>query len=629
MKAQSKLLHLLSTMLLLVACSDDSATQVDSQRATDVPSSSLQSSSSNYNAERNAYFGDLHVHTMYSYDAFIFGTTSSPDDAYTFAKGGALTHPAGFDMQLDIPLDFYAVTDHAYYLGIFREMAVGNSAVSRHEVAQGMSTLGDDITERRSIFARIRDFSRSDRNMEIMDLDIVKTAWSDIVAAANRHNDPGNFTALIGYEYTSSGPEYQNLHRNVIFRDDQVPELPFSRLDSVNPEDLWNWMDNNRAQGMESLAIPHNSNGSSGMMFQLTDFSGRPLDSAYASQRMRNEPLVEIAQVKGASDTHPALSPNDEWAEFEIMPFRIGIRLPSEPKGSYVREAYLNGIQLEAEQGINPYKFGIIGSSDSHNSSAAGPEDDHWSKVALLDSDGQRRGSVPLDTPSDDGEIYRDTYYNTWGAAGLAGVWAEENTRESIYDAFRRKETFGTSGPRMKLRFFAGHDMPALDDSDMISKAYTNGVAMGSDLLGNADQDPSFIVWAARDPNTAPLQRVQIIKGWVEGGEAKEEVFDIACSDGLSVDAATNRCPDNGAQVNLTDCSISAGVGAAELKTAWRDPNFDASQHAFYYVRALENPSCRWSTWDAVRAGVEPRAEMPATIQERVWSSPIWITPVQ
>ncbi|MBT72525.1 MAG: hypothetical protein CMQ15_10900 [Gammaproteobacteria bacterium] len=625
MKSLSLLLPLL---VLLNSCSDNTPSQSivgpapsTSQAASETPAGA------DFSTERNAYFGDLHVHTMYSYDAFIFGTTSSPDDAYQFAKGGALTHPAGFEMQLDVPLDFYGVTDHAYYLGVLREMAIGDSEVARHEVAEGMDALGDDIAYRRRMFAKFRDFARSDRRMEIMDGVVVKTAWDDIVAAANRHNDPGNFTAFVGYEYTTSGSEYENLHRNVIFRGAEVPDMPFSKLNSVNPEDLWEWMDTNRAQGIESLAIPHNSNGSNGMMFQLTDFSGRPLDSSYANQRMRNEPLVEITQVKGASDTHPALSPNDEWSEFEIMPFRIGIRLPSQPQGSYVREAYLNGLEMEANQGFNPYKFGLIGSSDSHNSSAAGPEDDHWSKVALLDSDGQRRGSVPLDTPRDNGEIYQDTYYNYWGAAGLAGVWAEENTRESIYDAFRRKETFGTSGPRMKVRFFAGYNLPALDDSELVSKAYANGVPMGSDLLGDDGQNPSFLMWAAKDPNGTPLQRVQIIKGWVENGAAMEKVFDVACSDGAVVDPQTRRCPDNGARVNIADCSISAGVGAAELRASWQDLEFDPDQHAFYYVRALENPSCRWSTWDAIRAGVEPRPDMPSTLQERVWSSPIWITP--
>ncbi|HJO12542.1 MAG TPA: DUF3604 domain-containing protein, partial [Gammaproteobacteria bacterium] len=472
-------------------------------------------------------------------------------------------------------------------------------------------------------------FLGSARSREINDPAIGKTAWDDIVATANRHNDPGNFTAFIAYEYTTTATDGGNLHRNVIFRDDVAPEMPFSRLDSRNPEDLWAWMDSNRAAGIESLAIPHNSNGSNGNMFMLTDWSGNPLDSAYADQRMRNEPLVEITQVKGTSDTHPALSPNDEWADFEIMPFQIASTRPSKPGGSYVREAYLNGISLQEEQGINPFKLGVIGSSDTHNATYAGDEDDYWSKVGLRDSDGVKRGAVPLPEPGADGERYADVYFNTWGASGLAGVWAEENTRESIYDSFRRKETFGTSGPRMKVRFFAGYDLPAIDDSELVGKAYTGGVAMGSDLIGAANQQPSFIAWVARDPNSAPLQRLQIIKGWIEDGRPQELVYDVACSDGGVVDANSYRCPDNGAQVNLSDCRISAGLGAAELRARWQDPDYDPSQNAFYYVRAMENPSCRWSTWDAVRAGVEPRADMAATIQERVWSSPIWITPIQ
>ncbi|MDP7455685.1 MAG: DUF3604 domain-containing protein, partial [Gammaproteobacteria bacterium] len=581
-----------------------------------------------FNAERNAYFGDLHVHTMYSFDAFIFGTTSSPSDAYNFAKGGTIRHPAGFDMKLDVPLDFYGVSDHAFYLGVLREMANPNSAISKHEVAEGMATLGD-AAERSRKFNQILRFLGSARSREINDPAIGKTAWDDIVATANRHNDPGNFTAFIAYEYTTTATDGGNLHRNVIFRDDVAPEMPFSRLDSRNPEDLWAWMDSNRAAGIESLAIPHNSNGSNGNMFMLTDWSGNPLDSAYADQRMRNEPLVEITQVKGTSDTHPALSPNDEWADFEIMPFQIASTRPSKPGGSYVREAYLNGISLQEEQGINPFKLGVIGSSDTHNATYAGDEDDYWSKVGLRDSDGVKRGAVPLPEPGADGERYADVYFNTWGASGLAGVWAEENTRESIYDSFRRKETFGTSGPRMKVRFFAGYDLPAIDDSELVGKAYTGGVAMGSDLIGAANQQPSFIAWVARDPNSAPLQRLQIIKGWIEDGRPQELVYDVACSDGGVVDANSYRCPDNGAQVNLSDCRISAGLGAAELRARWQDPDYDPSQNAFYYVRAMENPSCRWSTWDAVRAGVEPRADMAATIQERVWSSPIWITPIQ
>jgi len=623
------LIGLLLLSLVVTACSDNSTTSSEEPQLSS--SSAPETTSaipSGYNTERNAYFGDLHVHTMYSFDAFIFGTTSSPDDAYEFAKGGTLTHPAGFDMSLDTPLDFYGVSDHAFYLGVLRQMADPSTEISKHPAAAGMSTLGGS-DDRGSKFRAILAFMGSGRGEEINDPSIRKEAWDDIVASANRHNDPGNFTAFVAYEYTASTSDRGNLHRNVIFRDDIAPELPFSRLDSSNPEDLWAWMDNNRANGIESLAIPHNSNGSNGSMFMLTDNAGRPIDDAYANLRMRNEPLVEITQVKGTSDTHPALSPNDEWADFEIMPFRIATSLYSEPNGSYVRQAYLNGLKMQAEGGVNPYKLGVIGSSDTHNASYAGDEDDYWSKVGLRDADGVLRGSVPLSEPRANGELYADTYFNTWGAAGLAGVWAEENTRAAIYDAFRRKETFGTSGTRMKVRFFAGNDLPELEDEDLIGKAYGGGVPMGGDLIANAAEIPSFIAWVAKDPNSASLQRLQIIKGWVEDGEAQEQVFDVACSDGGSIDPTSHRCADNGAQVNLSDCSISAGLGAAELKARWQDPSYDPNQHAIYYVRALENPTCRWSTWDAIRAGVAPRSDLPATIQERIWSSPIWITPSQ
>ncbi|MYA67191.1 MAG: DUF3604 domain-containing protein [Gammaproteobacteria bacterium] len=611
----------LACAAFLSACSDNTSSVPETPEVSATPAPAAEAApvrTAGYSALRNAYFGDLHVHTMYSFDAFIFGTTSSPDDAYEFAKGGSITHPAGFEMQLQVPLDFYGVTDHAFYIGVLREMANPNSEISRHPVAAGMSTLGGSV-ERGAKFQEILAFMRSEDGLEINDPVIRKSAWDDIIAAANRHNDPGNFTTFIGYEYTASAPDRGNLHRNVIFRGDVGPELPFSRLDSSNPEDLWNWMDGNRAQGIESLAIPHNSNGSNGRMFMLTDNSGRPLDDAYANQRMRNEPLVEISQVKGTSDTHPALSPNDEWADFEIMPLRVATNLYSEPNGGYVRQAYLNGLKMQAEEGFNPYKFGVIGSSDTHNATYAGEEHDYWSKVGLNDATPVLRGSVPLAEPTPEGELYRDTYYDTWSAAGLAGVWAEENTRSSIYDAFRRKETFGTSGTRMKVRFFGGYELPAADDPDMLAQAYAGGVPMGGDLLAETDRSPGFIAWVAKDPNSANLERLQIIKGWVEDGEAREEVYDIACSEG-SVDPETHRCPDNGARVDISDCSITQGVGAAELRAAWQDPDFDPDQHAFYYVRGLENPTCRWSTWDAIRAGVDPHPDLQPTIQDRVWS---------
>ena len=623
---KAKLTAAIGLAVSLAACSDSNTAPETAAVPANVSSAPAQVVAQSTNPERNAYFGDLHVHTMYSFDAFIFGTTSSPDEAYEFAKGDTIVHPAGFPMTLDRPLDFYGVSDHAFYLGVMRQMADPNTEISKHEAAEGMTSLGDG-PNRNAKFQRIISFMRSDRGIEINDPEIGKNAWVDIIAAANRHNDPGKFTAFIAYEYTSSSSDRGNLHRNVIFRGDTAPERPFSRLDSTNPEDLWDWMDSNRGEGFESLAIPHNSNGSNGRMFSLLDWAGNPLDSAYASQRMRNEPLIEITQVKGTSDTHPALSPNDEWADFEIMPYRIATMLQSEPNGSYIRQAYLNGLSLQDGQGFNPFKFGVIGSSDTHNATYAGDEDDYWSKVGLRDSSPLLRGSVPLETPNEDGSEYALSAQNTWGASGLAGVWAEENTRGAIYDAFRRKETFGTTGPRMKVRFFAGYNLPSLDDPALVSKAYEGGVTMGADLIAEQGNSPEFIAWVARDAMSAPLQRLQIIKGWVEGGEAQERVIDVACSGGIAVDPATNRCPDNGAKVNLSDCSISSNIGEPELMAKWRDPQFDASQNAFYYVRAMENPTCRWSTWDAIRAGVEPRPDMASTLQERVWSSPIWVTP--
>ncbi|MEL7130595.1 MAG: DUF3604 domain-containing protein, partial [Pseudomonadota bacterium] len=480
---------------------------------------------------------------------------------------------------------------------------------------------------------------------------VVRSAWADTIASANRHNAPGKFTAFVAYEYTSAGGIRDNLHRNVIFKGDRAPSLPFSRMDSPNAEDLWTEMEAWRADGMDSIAIPHNSNGSGGRMFQRTYYDGTPIDSAYVETRMRNEPIVEITQVKGTSETHPALSPNDEWAGFEIMPYKIATNVISEVEGSYVRDAYRRGLEL-ADQGVgNPYKFGLIGSSDSHVGAGSFDEDNYWSKVGIIDATAELRGSIPgqginqstsvnttepesaakIRTQDGSGRTYRDTYYHTWGASGLAGVWAEENTRDSLFEAMRRKETFATSGPRIRVRFFGGAGLRdlSMDETDYLTSAYADGVPMGGDLYGSDEADaPVLHAWALRDPLDAPLQRVQIVKGWAgEDGMTEEKVFDVICSDGLAVNPETHRCPDNGALVNLADCSISDDVGADELKTNWVDPDFDPDQAAFYYVRVLQNPTCRWSTYDALRAGVEPRRNIAATIQERAWTSPIWYTP--
>jgi hypothetical protein len=383
-------------------------------------------------------------------------------------------------------------------------------------------------------------------------------------------------------------------------------------------------------EGRELLSIPHNSNVSDGQMFRLQTYKGGALDAAYAEQRMRNEPLVEVTQVKGTSETHPSLSPNDEWAGFEIYDQLLGSNVVSGLNGSYVREAYQRGLKLQETKGFDPFRFGLVGASDSHVVGGSFSEQNYWSKIGVIDGTPVLRGSVPFpgskdwaSQPDNPATQNATNWFSKWGASGLTGVWAEENTREAIFDAFRRKETFATTGPRMKVRFFAGY--PYTDDmlsaADLVKRAYAGGVAMGSDIVGQSGAAPAFIVWAQKAADGGLLQRAQIVKVTSAG----ETVYDAVCASGVP-DATTHRCPDNGASVDLTTCDLK-GDGASELKSLWRDPSFDAKKRATYYVRVLENPSCRWSTWEALRAGAPPRPDVPATLQERAYTSPIWYVP--
>ncbi|MCZ6658802.1 MAG: DUF3604 domain-containing protein [Gammaproteobacteria bacterium] len=593
------------------------------------------------NPERNAYFGDLHVHTRYSFDAYIFNVRADPDDAYRYARGAPLKHAFGYPIRLrGAPLDFMAVTDHATYMGVLDAMGDEDHRLSKTPIAQELISADPAIVL--AAFRRVAQaIITGEADPALQHTDVIREAWQREIAAAERHNKPGEFTTFIAYEYTSNPPF--NLHRNVVFRGSKAPVQPFAATDSNNPEDLWDWMDKNREAGMEALAIPHNSNWSNGLMFQRTQYAGEPLDRAYAEQRMRNEPIVEITQVKGTSDTHPLLSPNDEWADFEIFADSpaanaLGGEEPTEIhiKGSYVRDALLTGLELEDNEGFNPYRFGLIGASDTHNAGAPYEEAHFYSKTGINDGLPQRRGSVPPDG-IDTWDAYEALpadqkpapYLVEWGASGLAGVWAEENTRESLYTALRRKETFATTGTRVRVRFFAGYGFGELDleDPNVVMHLYKEGVPMGGDLIAKRRDTPQFLAWAARDAQSAWLQRLQIIKGWIEDGEPKEAVYDMACSDGLEPDPATARCPDNGASVDLSTCAFDIDKGDTELRAVWQDPNFDPTQRAFYYVRVLENPTCRWSTWDALRAGIEPRPDVHKTIQERAWSSPIWLVP--
>lgn len=543
---------------------------------------------------RTALFGAVHVHTRNSFDAFTNGTVTTPADAYKWARGQAIQgNRDGFMMQLKKPLDFYAVSDHAEMMGVFPLMADPGHPLNRHPIAGRV--LSDDQNTAMQAFAEILvNFSTGNLDPAFTDPEISRSVWSEIVKTADEYYEPGSFTTFAAFEW-SSNPEMRNLHRVVVFQDtDTLPELAFSALDSQRPEDLWAWMAVQREAGSELLAIPHNANASDGLMFAATDSDGKPMDAAYIAERIKNEPVYEISQIKGTSETHPALSPTDEFASFEIWDYTLSAEAlrPTHRQGSYARQALLDGLSMAGAGSGNPYQFGLIGDTDTHNAAASHEE---------------------------------------FSSGGLAGVWAEQNTRESIYQAIARRETFATSGPHIQVRMFAGWGFDSGDElkGDWVARAYEIGVPMGSELNGGpGDSAPSFIVWAMKDPDSGNLDRIQMVKGWVDAdGKQHEKIYDIAGSDQRVVDPRSGKLADVGNTVDLATATYSNSIGDARLRTVWIDPDFDPALHAFYYPRVLEIPTPRWSTRDAVSLGVEIPAGLPATIQERAWGSPIWYTP--
>ena len=571
-----------------------------------------------YNPRRNLYWGDLHIHTSYSTDAWTNGVRATVDDAYTFARGGEIEHAAGYGIRLRRPLDFAAVTDHSEYLGVLRATDPDMPLKSR------------GLRERLLEDGRLANSLLLARTMIGFDLDdaivpgweeISRAAWRDIVAAAERYNDPGRFTAFVGYEW-SSMPEARNLHRNVIYRGAEVPDIPFSSVDSEDPRDLWRALEKQRAQGIAVFAVPHNGNVSDGRMYDDVMFDGGDMDADYAERRMANEPISEIFQVKGSSETHPLLSDEDAFAGFEIYDTQLAhSQAFSEPEGSYSRDALRTGLEMSHREGFNPYRFGVIGSSDGHNASAPVEEDSYHGKLPILD------GSAAL-------RMGRATYWpddmpggKQWSAAGLAAVWAEENTRGALFDAMRRRETYATSGPRIAVRFFGGWNYPEdlVEKADWIDAAEVTGVPMGGDLPAAAAPAPSFAVWAIRDPDSGNLDRIQIIKGWVdESGESHEKIFDVAWSGQRRPDAA-GELPPVGNTVDVASATYRNTIGADQLATVWVDPQFDPSQEAFYYARVIEIPTPRWTTFDALTLGIE--APEPTSLQERAVTSAIWYRP--
>lgn len=568
---------------------------------------------------RTVFWGDLHIHTSLSTDAFMMGVRTLPDDAYTFARGGEIAHGAGYGIRLSRPLDFAAVTDHSEYLGVVRHLDPELPLSSR------------SLRERLLHDSRLRNTVAFIRTMWGFDLEnakvpgadaISRDAWQTIIDSAERHNDPGRFTTFIGYEW-SSMPGERNLHRNVIYRGTAVPDLPYSSVDSEDPRDLWTALEAQRARGMDNLAIPHNGNVSDGRMYDRVAFDGSAFDAAYAARRMENEPVSEIFQVKGSSETHPLISPQDEFADFEIYDVVLGPdQAFSHPKGSYLRDALRAGLEMQHSQAFNPYRFGVIGSSDSHNSSTPAEENNYHGKLPLLDGSAAIRLGKATLLPQRYQAAIR------WGSAGLAAVWATANTREALFDAMRRKETYATSGPRIRVRFFAGWQYPdnLLGSQDRIAIAERSGVPMGGDLPPRTGASPNFAVWALKDPDSANLDRIQIIKGWVDGsGHSHEAIYNVALSDGRWVNPISGEVAAVGNTVDVATASYSNTIGDPQLQALWTDPDFDPAQEAFYYARVIEIPTPRWSTYDAVKLGVS--APEPVSIQERAVTSAIWYHP--
>ena len=590
------------------------------------------SDSSSATNERQVYFGDLHVHSSWSFDAYQAGVTARPIHAYQYARGQAIPHLSGQDIQLaGPPLDFVALTDHAEYLGV-----VVAAARPDHPQPLIQSWVGSDPTRRNRAWQKIaRSFDRREALPALVTDAVVEPAWSALVDLANEQNEPGEFSAFVGFEYTPN-PNGQNLHRNVLFRSGQAPSRPFSSIDSGNPEDLWSWMDRARQDGFDALAIPHNSNGSNGLMFAMTKHDGSPLDLEWTRQRARNEPAAEAFQIKGQSETHPTLSPEDEWADFESLGWRtLDANLPSLPPGSYIRDALQRGLLLGSTFGENPYALGILGSTDGHMSSSPFEERNFTGKLSLADATPEGRlADVPASTPGGEPTVSVRTQ---WGSGGLAGIWAEANTREALFDAIRRREVFATSGPRIRVQLqgqWAVSDEAARDPASGAAGART--VPMGGTLEldrsvhGKSETPyPVFRMTAQRDPLDGPLERAQIVKGWLEDGELRERIYDVACASGATPDPIRHRCPDANPPPDLETCAVAPGTGASELRSEWRDGDYDASAPAFYYARILQVPTCRWSTYDAIRLGRAPHPGVPAAIQERAVTSPIWVPKIR
>ena len=577
-------------------------------------------------------WGDTHLHTSVSVDAGTMNTVGQ-EDAYRFARGEEITTTHGLRARLSRPLDWLVVSDHAEMYGLMPKLRSGDQQIlSQPKGKQWYKELSSGDTNR--IFAVAMEIvgSLQKKDPPLKADKIVKDAWREYTALADRYNEPGRFTALVGYEYTTRGG--YNLHRNVIFRGDASvanQAVPFSQFDSQNPEDLWKHLAAfEEKTGAEVLAIPHNGNLSNGRMFSVETTDGKPLTREIAALRARMEPLVEVTQIKGDGEAHPMLSPNDEFADYETWDKSnldgTEAKKPEMLKYEYAREALKTGLKLEKSLGVNPFKFGMIGSTDSHTSMATASEENFFGKHSGVEPEPGRWKHVVIEAPTPEFTIMG------WqqAASGYAAVWATENTREAIFDAMKRKETYATTGSRMTVRFFGGWQF---DESDTRTRlparvGYEKGVPMGGDLSDAPEgKAPTFLVAAAKDPYSGNLDRIQIVKGWLDAnGETQEKVYNVIWSGERKL-GSDGKLPPVGNTVDVESASWSNSIGSPELIGVWKDPDFDPDQSAFYYARVIEIPTPRWTAYEALRFKIKMSEEVPMTTQERAYTSPIWYSP--
>jgi len=632
MKTINKL-RLLSTVVTLTAAMNTFS--------ADSPTTANYSPHVDNNFPSAVYFGDTHVHTDISMDAGAFGNNLGVAEAYRFARGETVESSNGLKAKLVKPLDFLVIADHTDNMGFFPDLLAGADHVvsdptGKRWYDQLMGGEGAMVAMEIIQTFSIGEFPES--LLYSPESKAYKDVWDDNLKEAEANNDPGNFTALIGYEWTSL-KDGNNMHRVVIYRDDAdiaskvMPYTTLAPLGSTNPRDLWKWMGHYEDKtGGQVLAIAHNGNLSNGIMFPITEiYDGTTVDEEYVNERILREPLYEITQMKGDGESHPLLSPDDEFADYETWDIsNLGsteLKTPDMLPGEYGREALKRGLEIESRLGTNPYKFGLIGSTDTHTSLSTTREDNFFGKMSSMEPSPER-----LIDPLAAIEGGDTVYYRNATASGLAAVWAKDNTREALFDAMQRKETYATTGTRMSVRLFAGWDYAedTLQSPDFVKVAYQQGVPMGGDLTAAAKgASPKILVQALRDPDGANLDRVQIIKGWVDAsGKTHEIVYDVACSDKRSI--KNNRCDKEvGNTVDIKTATYLNSIGSTMLNAFWQDPDFDSEQRAFYYARVLEIPTPRWTTYDAARFGVELPKDVPAAQQDRAYTSPIWYNPAK